>query len=237
MSHQTTERLTIPTAIVIAAIIIGASLYMSAREIARGGASAPGQATQNVAAAPTPIKLTPITSQDHIRGTMNAKVTIVEYSDLECPFCKQYHAAIKEALAGYPAGTVAWVYRHFPLSIHPKAQKEAEATECAAAQGGNEAFWKFVDRVFEVTPSNNKLDEAQLPVIAREIGLNVQTFQTCLNSGTYKAKVDAQAKSGATAGVTGTPMTFVVSKKGPVGVRGAASAQTLKARIDEALEK
>src|SRR5207249_6414117 len=78
-------------------------------------------------------------------------------------------------------GKVVWVYRHFPIdSLHSKARKEAQASECAAALGGNEAFWAYSDKLFEVTPSNNRLDLAQLPRIAQEIGLDRAQFETCL---------------------------------------------------------
>lgn len=93
--------------------------------------------------------------RDHIRGSRDAPVTLLEYSDLECPFCKQFHTTLQRATQEYD-GKVRWVYRHFPLdALHSKARKEAEAAECAAAQG---KFWEFLDRLFAVAPSNNGLE-------------------------------------------------------------------------------
>lgn len=95
---------------------------------------------------------------DHLRGDPKATVKIVEFSDLECPFCKNFHFTMQQIMSEYP-GKVSWAYRHFPLdSLHPKARKEAEASECAAELGGNDGFWSYVDKLFEITPSNNGLD-------------------------------------------------------------------------------
>ncbi|MDB5204060.1 MAG: oxidoreductase [Candidatus Taylorbacteria bacterium] len=105
-----------------------------------------------------------VTAADHIMGDINAPVKVVLYSDLECPFCKSFHSTMQQLMAS-SYGTnkqVAWVWRNFPLKqLHPKSPKESEGAECAAELGGNDAFWKFIDKVNEVTPSNNKLDEAQ----------------------------------------------------------------------------
>lgn len=107
-------------------------------------------------------KMSPVTKADHILGSIDAPVKIVEYSDLECPFCKQFHNTMQKIMSEYGTEKVAWVFRQFPLSqLHSKAPKEAEASECVAELGGNDAFWKFIDKINEVTPSNNKLDQAQ----------------------------------------------------------------------------
>ena len=108
-----------------------------------------------------PIELRPLSGSDHIWGNPNAKIIIVEYSDLECPFCKVFHQTLHQVVE--KNAEVAWVYRHYPiLGLHPKAFREAEATECAFEQGGNDMFWKYTDKLFEVTPSNNGLDESLL---------------------------------------------------------------------------
>ena len=152
----------------------------------------------------------PVSSDDHIIGNMNAKIIIVEYSDLECPYCKVFHNTMHQVVEK-SNGNVAWVYRHYPIpQLHSKASFEAEATECAWEQGGNNAFWKYTDRVFEITPSNNGLDATELPKIAEYIGLNVASFNDCLASGKYKFKIDSDIIDGAKAGVNGTPSSFVL---------------------------
>ena len=111
---------------------------------------------------PLPTQMRPVSADEHILGNADARIVIVEYSDLECPFCKVFHNTMHEVVKTR-AGEVAWVYRHYPIpQLHPKAFHEAEATECAWEQGGNEAFWKYTDKIFEITPSNNGLEESQL---------------------------------------------------------------------------
>ncbi len=182
-------------------------------------------------------KISEVISSDHIRGSKDSNVILIEYSDLECPFCKQFHSTAQQAVDEYK-GKVAWVYRHFPLdTLHPKADKEAEAAECAFELGGQDGFWKFVDKIFEVTPSNNGLDLAKLPTYAGQTGLNQSAFKTCLDSGKYKDKVEEQYQGGVTAGVTGTPGNFIMNKKGEVWViPGAVPFEQLKLTIDEALK-
>lgn len=175
---------------------------------------------------------------DHIRGDKNAKVFVIEYSDFECPFCKRFHPTMQQLMADY-GGKVAWVYRQYPLSFHQNAGKEAEASECAAELGGNDAFWKFVDKIFERTTSNGTgiaLD-ALVP-LAREIGLNETKFKACLDSGKYAQKVQQDETEGQAAGVTGTPGNIIWTQDGkPQLIEGAVSLQTLKAAIDPLLAK
>lgn len=181
---------------------------------------------------PTEIKLAPVTDKDWVRGKKNAKIAVVEFSDTECPFCKRFHPTMQQLIKEYP-DKVKWIYRHFPLtSIHPKAPKEAEATECAGELGGNEGFWKYIDRLFEVTPANNGLDLAQLPQIAEDVGLNRKKFESCLESGKYAEKVQKQADDAVAAGARGTPYSVVVVGDQKIPVSGAVPFEQLKTIID-----
>ncbi len=182
-------------------------------------------------------KIKPVSETDHLRGDKNAKVVLVEYSDLECPFCKSFQQTLNQLLSQYP-GKVAWVYRHFPLDqIHSKTRKEAQATECAAELGGNEAFWKLADKIFEVTPSNNGLNLDDLPVLAGQIGLDANRFKTCLDSNKYANRVEDNYQDGVQAGVKGTPATFLISPKGDIKLLpGALPYESLKQAVDEALK-
>jgi len=155
----------------------------------------------------------PVTARDHVRGARQAPVKIIEYSDTECPLCKRQHAVLQQILRNYP-DRVAWVYRHRPIArIHPKALKEAEAAECAGELGGPAAFWTFLDRLFEVTPSNNRLDRSELPRIAIHAGLDRERFRQCLDSGRHAARVAADAAE-MEAGDYGAPFSVVVAPNG-----------------------
>ncbi len=184
------------------------------------------------------INIRPVTSSDHIRGDLSkAEVVLVEYSDMECPFCKRFHFTLKQIKDEY-GDKFAWVYRHFPLdNLHPKARKEAQASECAAELGGNEAFWQFLDKVFEITPSNNKLDLNKLPEIAAEIGLNVDEFNKCLSSGKFVDKVQADYDDAVASGGRGTPHSVLISKSGEkVPVKGAVPSEQLRSLIDSLIK-
>ncbi len=178
--------------------------------------------------------------RDHIRGNPGAPVTLIEYSDFECPFCKSFHPTVKKVV-DESRGQVRWVYRHFPLDqIHPvKARKEAAASECAAELGGNDAFWKFADRFFELTPSNNNTDiDTVLPQIAREIGLDQAKFASCLASGRHDRRVEEDYQDAVASGGRGTPWTIIVSKSGKTyPLSGAQPYAAVKQLVDLALQE
>lgn len=229
------EKFSVPIAIVIAGLLIGGSLYYSNIKIAQE----PKVKTVELATNDATKDMRPVTADDHILGDPNATLKIVEYSDLECPFCKVFHATMKQIMEVYGKnGKVAWVYRHFPIDqLHSKARKEAEATECANELGGAEKFWEFTDMVYATTNSNNSLDPAQLPVIAKKVGLDVKAFNTCLSSGKYAAKVEADYQDAIKAGGQGTPNTIVIALDGTKTIiQGAQSFDSVKAIIDALLK-
>ena len=193
-------------AIIVAGIIIAGAILLKGSQAPTTGGSVINNAKN------TDFLGRPVSPDDHIFGNKDAKIVIVEYSDLECPYCKAFHSTMHKVVENNT--NVAWVYRHYPIpQLHPKAFHEAEATECAFAQGGNDAFWRYIDRVFEITESNNKLDVAELPKIAEYIGLDVVSFNTCLlQKGENEKKVQQDVDDGAKAGVTGTPSSFILVK-------------------------
>ncbi|OGG30041.1 hypothetical protein A2973_05195 [Candidatus Gottesmanbacteria bacterium RIFCSPLOWO2_01_FULL_49_10] len=179
-----------------------------------------------------------ITQEDHLRGDKNARITLIEYSDIECPYCKSFHPTAKKVVDTYN-GKVSWVFRHYPLSFHQNAQKEAEAVECASEQGGNDAFWKILDALYERTTSGGlgfALDK--LGPLARELGLDEAKFQACLDSGKYTKRVKDEMAGGTGAGVNGTPGNILLdTKSGKTRlIPGAVPFETIKASIDEMLK-
>jgi len=188
------------------------------------------------AAAPSPAggPVKPVDEKaDHIRGPKDAKVTLIEYSDFECPFCKNHEATMQQIAKAYP-NDVRIVYRHYPLSFHQNAMKEAEASECATELGGQDAFWKMHDAILARTTSNGTgfaLDK--LGPLAKEIGLDQAKFQSCLDSDKYVAAVNQSEQEGIAAGVQGTPGTFVNGTM----VEGAVPYAQFKTMIDGILAK
>lgn len=194
----------LPITIVIAGLLIAGAVFWSGKN----NTQTPGGTNGNVTArAYDPAK-------DHIVGNPNAPIKIVEYADLECPYCKIFNTTMHQVVDYYnqaKPGQVAWVFRAFPLaSIHSKAPEEAQAAECAAAQGGDAAFFKYIDDVYAITPSENNLDLAELPKIAQQDGLDVTKFNQCLSGGQFAQKVQASYDEAIAAGGQGTPYTLIM---------------------------
>lgn len=229
------QSLAIPGAIVIAGLLVALAIIFT-------GSGSPGTSTQPGTTADTSgpsqadmLAITKIRSDDHVRGNRNADVYIVEYSDTECPFCKQFHGTLKQIMTDY-GDRIAWVYRHFPLeALHSKAPREAEALECANELGGPDVFWEYTDRIYELTPSNNGLPDSKLPEIASEFGLDQDKFLECLNSGRYTEKVQNDFNDAVATGGRGTPHPLIVTKDKVVPINGAQPYSVVKSMLDSAL--
>lgn len=229
METQESNKFLVPLAIVVAGMMIAGSIYFGDK----------GGATPIVSNTPTKdVEVGKVGSEDHIRGASTAQFFVVEYSDTECPFCKVFHETMKDILTDYST-EVAWVYRHFPIAqLHSKAPKEAEATECAADQGGTQMFWNYIDEVFERTSSNDSLPETELAVIAKDLGLDVTAFNTCLSSGKYTEFIQKSIEGAVKAGARGTPYSIVLDKDGEVKliINGAEPIESVKAKLDALLK-
>lgn len=180
----------------------------------------------------------PFPDRDHIRGNPQATISLIEYSDFECPYCKRFHETPKKLLEAHK-DQLNWVYRHYPLPFHnPGAQKEAEAAECAAELGGNDAFWRYTDAIYQRTTSGGKgFPIEQLAPLAEELGLQRAGFEQCLESGRYAERVKAETEEGSAVGITGTPGSILLNNKtGEVRVlSGALPEATFSASIGELL--
>ena len=206
-----------------------------------GGAGNPAAVPVGGTPAPAPDpgvnfdKVPALTDADYVRGNAKAKVVLMEYSDFECPFCGRFHPTTNQVLSEY-GDKVAIAFRHYPLSFHPNAQKAAEASECVGKQKGSDGFWAFADAIFAVTQTENKLSPEAITAAATKTGVNMEEFKTCLDSGEMTAKVTAQLSGGSTAGVTGTPGTFViVDGKAVDFIGGALPFESVKTTLDKYL--
>lgn len=249
-SATASASLGIPGAIILGSALIAAATYFGMVNLAGGsltsftgtGTGIAGTGTPTTAlpaAAPVPaakIVLEPVDAEDHVYGSRDATVSIIEFSDTECPFCARIHPTLKQVVDD-SGGDVNWVYRHFPLdALHRKARREAEATECANELGGNDGFWAFTNRLFEITPSNDGLADEQLPEIAEFVGLDRAAFLTCLDSGKYADHIASDVAEAAAAGGSGTPYSVVLGPNGETfPVSGAQPASAFLVIIDSLL--
>jgi len=149
-------------------------------------------------------------SEDHVRGESSAKIAIVEYSDFDCPYCGSFHETAAKVVED-SKGNVKWIYRHFPLEqLHSDAMTKSIASECAALQGGEEAFWAFTDGVYS-SSSGTPLDNDYYEEFASDLGLNASQLISCIENEETKDRVEKDLKEGEIAGVRGTPGNFIVN--------------------------
>lgn len=185
-------------------------------------------------------------SNDHVKGDENAPINVILYDDMECPFCgafegtnKQVMDMLKQRSPGWEpvmpnllkdyvaAGKVKLVYRHFPLSFHQNAMPAAEASECAGAQG---KFWEMHDKIFAMNGLNS-LSIENFKQAARDLKLDMDKYNGCMDNHEMQAKVRNDMQSGQALGVEGTPAAFINKQ----GISGAVPFSDFKSIVDEEL--
>lgn len=167
---------------------------------------------------PRTVSVSPVTEEDHIIGSPDAPIMLIEYSDFQCPYCTMLYPTLKR-IVEEGNGRIAWVHRHLPLeSIHPQARPAALASECIAEQLGEEGFWKFADAVY---PNQDKMSPAYYTQLAAEFGADSVQFASCVSSEKYADIVDEQAFEAQQNGASGTPFTVIVGNGLQVPVSGA----------------
>jgi len=215
----------IPLSILFGGIVVAGALYI---------VSPKPTATETTSEHPERVR--PVSTSDHILGNPAAPVVIVEYSDFECTFCKDFNETLHHIIANEGAqGKVAWVYREFPLTeIHPNALSHARVAECVAQTAGNDAFWKFTDALFKNQPVN----PTQYGSIASSVGIVDDAFATCFSnpSPAIDARIMADRQNALDMGANGTPFSIMlIAGKPPVLMKGAYPYAAVKQLIDEAL--
>ncbi len=223
----------IPVAIVIGFALIAAAIFFSGDKTA---APAPTPAAGGEEAK---AEVAPVTEADFIRGNPNAPIMVVEYSDYDCPFCKNFHETMQLIMDEYGVtGKVGWVYRQFPIAqLHPNAPRISEAAFCVGELGGDEAFWKFSDLVFGERDVNEPTNMTRLPEFAESAGVKRADFNTCLNSGKHKETVEAALREGVTAGAQGTPHSIILVGDQQAVINGAQPYPVVKQIIDRLISR
>lgn len=211
------------TFILAAIVVIGAFISFTGDN---GGAPT-GAVINNPGQQLPPTQAQATVDDDAVLGDKNAPVTIIEFSDYQCPYCSRVEPTLKQIKTEYiDTGKVKLVYRDFPLtSIHPNAQKAAEATECVRKEGGDDAFWIYHDTLFA---NQQALGVDNLIAMAKEQGYDIST---CLNSGEFTSEVQKDTRDAQAAGGRGTPY-FVINGK---PLSGAQPYEAFKAAIDSEL--
>lgn len=232
------DKLLLPVSILVAGVLIGGGFVMSKR-IDTKESSYLERKQQELNKSISGI-MRPIDNSDHILGSPNARLILVEYSDTECAFCKIFHTTMLALVRDYGSEEkLAWVYRHFPISeIHSRSIKEAEAQECASKLGGNSKFWEYTNRLYEITPSNDGLDPSELEKIATHVGLSSADFKICLGSGEFRTKIENDIKNAKELGAVGTPFSILLDTKTgeKYPIEGAYPYSQLKQVIDMILQ-
>ncbi|PJE58538.1 MAG: hypothetical protein COU81_00145 [Candidatus Portnoybacteria bacterium CG10_big_fil_rev_8_21_14_0_10_36_7] len=203
----------------VVALIILAVIFIKSPSLASGSGTIPDTAN-----------LMAVVSGEHIRGNAKADITIIEWSDFQCPYCQNFNTSINALLKDY-SDKVRVVYRHFPLdSIHPYARKSAEASECA---GDQNKFWEFHDFLYANQSSIQSGGINFLKTVATNLSLDINKFNNCLDSGKYANLVEQHLQAGITAGVTGTPGSFLNGQE----LGGAVPYASLQAQVEALLSK
>lgn len=226
-SNQTSSA--IPIAIICGFALIALAIFFTDK-------TSPSPITsneQNPAEATKTTSIRPIDKTDYIRGNPNAPILIVEYSDYDCPFCKQYHATLNQILNEYGVtGKVAWVYRQFPLAeMHPNSPKISEAALCVGSIAGNDAFWQFSDLIFNERDIDDATNVTRLPDYAEKIGVSKDEYIACLDSKKMEQAVVDSITDGHNAGVRGTPYTVFIAGNQQTPIEGAQSYDIIKSIV------
>jgi protein-disulfide isomerase len=167
-----------------------------------------------------------VASDDHVRGPADAPVTVIEYGDYECPYCRGAFRDVHEMLDSYP-GTIRFVFRNFPIpQLHPHAMQAAEAAEAAGAQG---QFWPMYELLLQ---PNAHLDADSLATYARLIGLDVPRFREDIAEERYAAKIDGDVQEGLRNGVNSTPKFYVNGQR----VDGKVPLENLEELVRQAVD-
>lgn len=217
----------LPIVIIAAGLLIAIAVFF-----VRSGAVAPAGVDLS--------RLRPVSTADHVAGNPDAPVVVIEYADIDCEYCKQTDEAMAQIVADYAKeGSVAWVYRHFPLiDAHPHAAAHAEAAECAASLGGPGLFFRFIDALHQAAPGANQFDPAGYGAVVSSLGLSVSNFQSCIDGSKFEKRVADDFDNAIAIGAAGAPYSVILIKgHDPIPVSGFVPYPALKKIIEAALAK
>lgn len=216
---------------VVALVIAGIALILGIVSLAKSGSSYGGAAAPDGEFPETDVSIiSNVSADDHVRGSKNAEISIIEFSDLECPFCSMVHSTLNQIVNDYN-GEVNWIYRHLPLDqIHANAVPAAIASECIAKLGGNDAFWSFIDTIFE---KQDQMGNQLYEDTAVSLGISKTAFATCLDSQETLDAVGRDASEAIEANILGTPFSIIISGGEKIPISGAQPYEAFQSIIEE----
>lgn len=221
----------IAASIVVAGLIVAGAVMFTNKSAAptsdTNGGNPSAQADNKVE------NVNPVDENDWVYGNPDAEVTIVEYSDTECPFCARLHPTLKRLVDEYD-GQVNWVYRHFPVKAN--SPRIANAQECVGELAGNDAFWTFTNKVYEESGNNGSTDLDMLPEYAEQAGVDVEQFNTCVDDNRHSEKVRDDRSNAIASGGTGTPFSVIISGDQKIPFSGARPYEQWVSEIDQLLQ-
>lgn len=221
-------RLSLFQRVLTISLLIGTTVTPAqARVLSLPPTPAPAVIAPTTLSTPLPVPLPSIA--DHVQGRRTARYFLVEYGDLECPFCKKFDATLHEVIPAYQ-GTIVRVFRHFPLSFHADALPAAQASECVMRLGGGAAFWKFIDSI-------SLQDTSAYEQLGEQWSGNAKEFQSCMQDPSIAQRILENEKRDSDA-VSGTPTSFLMDRTKRVYsvIEGAIPAEELRAQLDDFLQ-
>lgn len=239
--NKTSQSLALPIAIVAGFSIIATAIFFSGSGTMR--AEPTHQAATNTlpdfeelaTRLHEPIAI--ISSADNIRGNPNAPVMFVTYTNYECPSCRNFHLSMNRILQEYgQQGDIAWTFRHLPLERdYPNANRVANAAECVAELGGNQAFWIFSDELFRDRSSLGPTRLSQLPQYATTAGVLETDFNRCMNEERHLEEINSQADDATASGAFSIPYTVVMAGEEIGVINGSVPHADLRQIVESAI--
>jgi protein-disulfide isomerase len=226
----------IPIAIIFGFALIAIAIFFTSNS---NPVPIPTDLDQKKASAEISTAVPPLNENDYIKGNPNAPIVVVEYSDYECHFCKEFHSTMNQIMEEFGiSGQVAWVYRQFPITqIHPNSGNISEAALCVGELGGNDAFWKFTDLIFSDRDTSAPVNVTKLPLYAEQAGVSTSDYLSCVNSNRMEEKVLASTEEANNIGIKGTPYTIIMVGEQEAIVNGAQPYEVINGIITNLLKQ
>jgi protein-disulfide isomerase len=235
-TFESRSALTIPVAIIVGFALVAVAIFFTVgkTETVVEQNDKPEETSGTLSSTPKAVDET-----DYIRGNPNAPILLIEYSDYDCPFCKDYHETLTRIMSEYGVtGKVAWVYRQFPIAqLHPNSPRVSEAALCVGKIGGNDAFWKFTDLIFQERDIDQPTNFTKIPDYVTYVGVDKDQYVSCMDNGDTTEAVKTSIEDAFNIGARGTPYTVLVVGNQQAIISGAQPYDVVKGIIENLISQ